>query len=586
LEKLYKRFLIYKAILKGISPDILSRKFNISRNVVYRIKKEGFIRIKEKEKLVLDYFQKNPFSNVDEISKNLNFSKSFVYRTLKKYNIFTFKQPSKKILKILEFLIEKNDSENLKNLINYYNIDFDNEILNLKIENYPLEIKYIELSQKLNSGIDISHQLDSYLNELKEKELNFTYLKALIVKFDVLILKKQYKEIVEIFENLKKIDNIICLSLKAKFYNSYLNALSLKEEFEKGFTIQKKLKKIYNKLTKKERLNLERFISVFYYNYGNYKKAFELSKNHPLLRTLCLYQMGEYSKVINSNYNISGFEKFIYIYVISLSLLFIGESIKSIETFTKAYDIEEIKFEDIIELYYVFMTIYYKFIGDDNYIEFFKEIVKLIGNKMDKHFYAIVSKDISNLKNSPKDKLIKYYFNGRINKAVEISERYGIKTILNLLILFHPKNYIKLKKYKQLEEFLRFSKKPKIKLYLLRKRPYFKFLNKKFYLKDKGLSIIIIELLINSRIKLFKLSKKDVKFIKFKLKLPISIVSNEILLNADVYLDFLEAELCLKAGNIKKFKSLYKSTPFGLNYHYSDIIQRIINKFKKPPSGG
>ena len=311
---------------------------------------------------------------------------------------------------------------------------------------------------------------------------------------------------------------MICLSLKAKFYNSYLNALSLEEEFEKGFTILRKIKRIYKKLTKKEKLNMERFISVFYYNYGNYKKAYDFSKNHPLLRILCLYQMGEYLKIINSDYNILGFEKFLYIYAISLSFLLIGESVKSIETFIKVYNIEDIKFEDIIELYYVFMTIYYKFIGDDNYIGFFKKLIQLIGNRVDKHFYAIVSKDISNLKNSPKDKLIKYYFKGRINKAVEIAERYGIKTILNLLILFHPKNYMKLKKYKQIEKFLKFSKKPRIKLYLLRKRPYFKFLNKKFYLKDKGISIIIIELLVNSRIKLFKLPKKD------------------------VYLDFLEAE--------------------------------------------
>lgn len=577
--------MIYKAILKGISPIIISEKFNISRNVIYRIKKEGFLRIKEKEKLVLNYFQKNPFSSVNEISKNLNFSKSFVYRTLKKYNIFIFKQPNKKIHKIINFLVERNDFENLKNFIYYYNIDFDSEILNYKIENFPLEIKYIELSKKLNEGFDISYELENYLNELKQKELNFTYLKSLIVKFDVLILKKKYKEIIEIFESLKKIDDIICLSLKAKFYNSYLNALSLEEEFEKGFSILKKIKSVYNKLPKKEKLNVERFISAFYYNYGNYEKAYEFSKNHPLLRILCLYQKGEYLKVINSSYNIFGFEKFLYIYAISLSLLFMGELARSIETFIKAYDIEKIKFEDIIELYYVFMTIYYKFIGDDNYIEFFKELVKLMGSRADKHFYAIVSKDISNLKNSPKDKLIKYYFKGRINKAVEISKRYGMRTILNLLILFHPKNYVKLKKYKQIQEFLKFSKKPKIKLFLLRKRPYFIFLNKKFYLKDKGLSISIIELLVNSKIKLFKLSKKELKFIKFKLKLPISIVSNEILLNADVYMDFLEAELCLKVGDIKKFKKLYKSTPFGLSYHYSDIIQKIINKFKSPQKG-
>jgi len=202
VKKLYKKFLIYKAILKGMSPDIISQKFNISRNVIYKIKKEGFLRIKEKEKLVLDYFQKNPFSSVNEISRNLNFSKSFVYRTLRKYNIFNFKQPNKKILKILEFLIRKNDFENLKNFINYYNIDLDSEILNF--ENVPFEIKYIELSQKLNSGVDISYELENHLSELKEKELNFIYLKALVIKFDVLILKKQYKEIIEIFENLKK----------------------------------------------------------------------------------------------------------------------------------------------------------------------------------------------------------------------------------------------------------------------------------------------------------------------------------------------------------------------------------------------
>ena len=58
-------------------------------------------------------------------------------------------------------MIRKNDFENLKNFINYYNIDLDSEILNF--ENVPFEIKYIELSQKLNSGVDISYELENYL---------------------------------------------------------------------------------------------------------------------------------------------------------------------------------------------------------------------------------------------------------------------------------------------------------------------------------------------------------------------------------------------------------------------------------------
>jgi len=50
--------------------------------------------------------------------------------------------------------------------------------------------------------------------------------------------------------------------------------------------------------------------------------------------------MGEYLKIINSDYNILGFEKFLYIYAISLSFLLIGESVKSIETFIKVYNLD------------------------------------------------------------------------------------------------------------------------------------------------------------------------------------------------------------------------------------------------------
>ncbi len=579
----YKKFLIYKSVLENGNIDKISRKLKVSVFSVYKIKKEGFFKIKENQKVLLDYIEKFPFLSKGEIMKNLAIKKDFLYDTLKKFNVITFRKMNEREIEMVRFLLKITDFKTLNDFLYYQNFEVEPSLIDISDINDGglFYIKYLKLYQKVQEGIDILDELERFLDFLKENNFNFTYLKALVLKFNVFILRKNYEKIVEILESIENLDNLISMSLRAKFYNSYLNALSLLGEFEKGFIILKKLKQIYKKISHDDKKEVLVFISTFYYNYGDIKSALNYSEKNSITYLLSLYAMGKYEKVIDYDFN---FEhpsyNYLKTYAISLSYLFLGKLKEAIESFTSAYNISQIQFEDYLESYYIFLITYHKYLQNNAYLHYFNEYIQRLKNKVDKHFYAIVSKDIKNLKDTPKDMIIKYYFKGNLNKAILISNKYGLRTILYFLLIFHPKSYYKIARYNEFKNFINFSQKAKIRLYLLRKQPFFVYRNRKFYLRTKGISIDLIMLFINSRLNTWHFTKNEIKHIKYHLNLPIIEKQNEIILNADVYLDFKEAELSFRSGNFKKFKKLYKSNPWNLNYHPNEFINDIIKNFE------
>jgi DNA-binding phage protein len=245
MTKLYEKFLIYKAILNKVSLTAISEKLNISRNVIYKVKKEGLIKIKDKERIVLNFIEKDPFKNIDEIALETNLNKIFIYRTLKKYGIITFRQPSKKILEIIEFLINEKNYNELKKLLTFQFLIPYKVFKNLETDD--LELKFYKLGYDIyhsqKSSDELLSEIESYLNELKSQNKIFTFYKALILKIDVLILKKCFDEIIEIYN--ENIEHLISLSLRVMFYRAFSNAYSFKEDFKKAFYFIKKIKKVH-----------------------------------------------------------------------------------------------------------------------------------------------------------------------------------------------------------------------------------------------------------------------------------------------------------------------------------------------------
>ncbi|MEO0197532.1 MAG: hypothetical protein ABIL78_06445 [candidate division WOR-3 bacterium] len=577
---LYKKFLIYKE-LKNNNAQYVLEVFGLSKGALYKIKREGFISIKPREKLVLDYVQREPTKSIIEISKELNLSKSFIYRVLKKYNIFVFKN-SKRYLDIINFLASINDIENLRKFIVYYNLyNLEPEfILNLK--EIPLELKIFKFEYLLKNFKlrEIEEEIDDYLNELKNEGKLLIYYRTLALKFDVLILKKDYSKIIELYD--KKIEKLISFSIRARLLGRIANAYSLVGTYKDSIITLRKLKKAYKKLSNKEKQEILEYVFVVYYNIGNYKLAYKNART-TLAKVMFAFALGKYNNVINMDFkNLSKHGQFIVNYAKALSYLFLGKPNEAISTMSFAYENMDIKeIEDLLEFYYIFLTIYHKFLRTGLDKSYFEELKKILKEKIDPHFYAIVTGDTSKLIKTPKSLLIKYWIKGRINRAIEISKKFGVKTLLYLLVLFQPKFYSKTKKYRILGEFLPLFKRDVIKLFILRKKPYFILKGKKHYLKPSGISLTIIELLFNNQIEKLKLNKKEINTIKYRLKIPIIESHNHFILNANTYIDFKEALIAYNVKNIKKLKLLFKSEPFSFQFHLNTTLNYIIEKCKK-----
>lgn len=582
---LYKKFLIYCELHKNKSIHSISKSMNISRSSVYKIKKEGFLNIKSEQKIILDYVQKYPFKNISEISKELNLSKSFVYRVLKKHNVFVFRN-SKIYSNIANFLAQINDIENLKKFILYFNCYNISPDFILHLKEIPFELKIFEFEYVLKNFTEnyklseIENEIDNYLEKLRKENKLFLYYRALSCKFDILILRKNYSGILEYYD--ENIENLISVSLKAKLLSKIANAYSLESNYRNAISILKKLKKLYKKLSYSERKNISEYIFAVYYNIGNFKLAYKNSRTN-LSKIMSAFSLGKYENVINLNFKeLSKHAYFIVNYAKALSYLFLGKPNEAISTISLTYENMNIKeIEDVMEFYYVFFIIYHKFLGTNLDKHYFEEAKNLLKDKIDPHIYAIITGDVSKLNRSPKSLIIMYWIKGRLNRAIEISEKFNAKTLLRYLILFQPKFYNKVKRYKHLREFLPLFKKELIKLIILRKRPYFVLKGKKHYLKPKGLSLRIIELLFNSEIGKFDLNKIEIKILKYKLKIPILDTQNKLVVNANVYIDFKEALVAYNAKNRKKLKSLFKEKPFSLSYHSNKVISYIIEKCKE-----
>ncbi len=572
----YKKFLVYKEILKDRKITLIARKYGVARNTVYKIEKEGFFKIGDDEKNVLDYVERYPFASVRDIMDALGLKKDFVYRTLNKFNVVVFREMSNEEVEIAKFLLEKENYKDLNDFLYYNNFEFM-ECLNTDFE----YLRFLNLYYRALNNDDVLDELENLLNNLKIRGMNFTYLKALFVKLDLIAMRKNYKEVIKVIESLTRLDNLISISLKARYYMLYISVLGRSDEFKKGFEAIGKLENVYVKLPDYEKDEAIGAICSYYYSFGNIRKAYEFSSKDSISHVFALYGLGKYKDIINYKFNFNDPHlNYLYTYNKSFSYLFLNKPQLAIETMISIYDIKNIKFESYLEYYYSFMIAYHKYFGNAVYLKFFEELKNRLDDKIDRHLYAIISGDTSKLKNTPKDKIIKYYIEGKLYNALYFARKYGLINTLNLLFLFHPKSLIRIKKYKEFKGFINFAIRPKIKLYLLRKRPFFVYKNKKFYLRDRGNSIELIKLLVNSRIGIWHFTKDEIKYMKYKIKLPIEQVGNEIVLNADVYLDFKEAELSYKSGDMRRFNRLFEALPFALDYHFDGTINNIIVLFK------
>ena len=421
------------------------------------------------------------------------------------------------------------------------------------------------------------------------------------MKEDFIEVREIYYEIYDKVKNI--LPKILLFELNKQAALSSLKILD-KGLFDKAIKEMNKLLKLLN-----EEYKTIAKMSLFYLyiQYGNYKKAYEFIRNlddnleHIKEAKLIIeFSKGNYKEIIKTDYQFSiKLSNLNYQFLKAFSYLMLSNHNQAIEIIKNMERVENVKEIPLFfARFYIFLSIYHKMLFDD---EKSKEFLKNVMNYQSypellitKAFYY---EDSSYLESTTiAQSILKYWIEGRINKAIELARNNWSIHFLKVCSILLPKNLKKLKKYEEFSDVINYSKKPFIKLFILREEPILYIGNKTYKLRDNEVSASIIKILRRKQLPSYLFNKSTLRYLRKFFKSSLSIRKNEVILSAIVYCDYDEFltiyriiettrnkdELRNALERIKKiFKGLMFSNKEYIRSSYIEELRKEIEHYLK-----
>jgi hypothetical protein len=610
-------FDIYEHINSGFSKEEISKKFNVPIWIIDNIQKNGFIeKLDEEFEKFYDFINRNFIFDVKIISKMTGIKESKVLKFLKmiKRNELFSSDEVEIIFKIYQ---EKRIDELTEIFNNYIKDSFIHNLRPFK----EIDIKNVKdwvLPQKLiidfyfNPTEETFKNFEFYSKKYKDENKILTYYLILLYKTSAInnfcSLKDDFIEVREIYyEIYDKVKNILPKILL--FELNKQSALSSLKILDKGLFNKaiKEMNKLLKLLNEEYKTIAKMSLFYLYIQYGNYKKAYEFIKNlddnleHIKEAKLIIeFSKGNYKEIIKIDYQFSiKLSNLNYQFLKAFSYLMLSNHNQAIEIIKNMQRVENVKEIPLfLARFYIFLSIYHKMFFDD---EKSKEFLKNVMNYQSypellitKAFYY---EDSSYLEPTTiAQSILKYWIEGRINKAIELARNNWSIHFLKVCSILLPKNLKKLKKYEEFSDVINYSKKPFIKLFILREEPILYVGNKTYKLRDNEVSASIIKILRRKQLPSYLFNKSTLRYLRKFFKSSLSIRKNEVILSAIVYCDYDEFltiyriiettrnkdELRNALERIKKiFKGLMFSNKEYIRSSYIEELRKEIEHYLK-----
>lgn len=610
-------FEIYEHINSGFSKEEISKKFNVPIWIIDNIQKNGFIeKLDEEFEKFYDFINRNFIFDVKIISKMTGIKESKVLKFLKmiKRNELFSSDEIEIIFKLYE---EKRIDELTEIFNNYIKDSFIHNLRPFK----EIDIKNVKdwvLPQKLiidfyfNPTKETFKNFEFYSKKYKDENKILTYYLILLYKTIAInnfcSLKEDFIEVREIYyEIYDKVKNILPKILL--FELNKQAALSSLKILDKGLFNKaiKEMNKLLKLLNEEYKTIAKMSLFYLYIQYGNYKKAYEFIKNLDdnlehikEARLIIEFSKGNYKEIIKTDYQFSiKLSNLNYQFLKAFSYLMLSNHNQAIEIIKNMERVENVKEIPLFfARFYIFLSIYHKMLFDD---EKSKEFLKNVMNYQSypellitKAFYY---EDSSYLEPTTiNQSILKYWIEGRINKAIELARNNWSIHFLKVCSILLPKNLKKLKKYEEFSDVINYSKKPFIKLFILREEPILYIGNKTYKLRDNEVSASIIKILRRKQLPSYLFNKSTLRYLRKFFKSSLSIRKNEVILSAIVYCDYDEFltiyriiettrnkdELRNALERIKKiFKGLMFSNKEYIRSSYIEELRKEIEHYLK-----
>ncbi len=420
---------------------------------------------------------------------------------------------------------------------------------------------------------------------------------------------EDFQEVKQIYHQIYNKIKPICPKILLFELNRQANISSLRTYDKKLFIkTLSEVRKLLKLIDKEFKPLLKISLFYLYVQYGNFKKAKKFLKDLDLnsqfvkeAELILKFSNCEYKHIIKTDEKFhSKLSNLNYQFLKAFSHLMLGNYNQAIEIITNMERVENVKEIPIFfGKFYSFLSIYYKMLNED---EKSNEALSLVMNYQSLNDLditkAIYYRDKSYFKGfTIQQAILGHYLEGRINKAVELARNNENIHFLKVCAILIPKSIKKFRKYKEFSDILDYTKKPIIKLFILRNEPTLIIENKTYALRPNQVFSSIVKLIRKRSVPVYIFNKNTLKYLRKIFRGLLSVKRDEVILDAKVYFDLDELLTIYKTiettrnidelkNALSKFNKIYKALPFSnkkfiRNQYIIELREEIENYLRK-----
>ncbi len=459
-----ERFLLKIMLDEGRSTSEIARALGISPRMVQYLKKNPIPAEDEEEKSIREFIERNPFFSPVEVASKLHVSLYKVYKVIKRLlDVPEQTEDDRRAIELARELIERGMVKDAAHLLSMVTLIPQDHGILMKIPDEYLPPQYMlsKFGYRLvNWGGDrgnLEEELRGYLEELKRKGLTLYYYQGQILWLSFLNMQSRFDEVVDFYrKHRRKIFRLpygIRINLIAPIVEASVNLSS---------------RNIYSYLLKylEERIKADSFESgwhkaitrqVFFSalnHLGIFNRIHLLSENdNPAILALHYLGSGSYEKVIRVDASQSNrLYRFYVLLLRNIARLMLGWDEEPLSDFSDIIDSSPVLRS------YVYRYRILKFAREGDLEKAYgamEEVISLMKEGIIRRIYkSLLENDVSLLRSSPREVLLKYWFRQDIGRAVSYAGKFNMVFPIQEYALLKPPSSIRAYHYEVLKPVL------------------------------------------------------------------------------------------------------------------------------------
>ncbi len=446
----------------------------------------------------------HPDLTATAIARMLSVTPAYTTRTLRKLALHGVEKFQESECRTMEMMSTKERIRYLSRHWKEIPYSYHHILTGLDLEPLPPFHRYQKLLFQFQIDIEdpdsILREVEKLEEEYLSKNLRASYFRILTLRLLIYNFTGRKDRTWEIYRKHRKLIEKLPYNIANDFHDLALNAAVHMGHIREARNIARILESYIESKRGAEDRDVEEYLTDFYINDGNFRKALKFASRNSFHRYRLLRFTGKYRELLKTRAPevFTGIEKFYIALDRAYAHAMTGNPVKGLLTLLPSYTRMENKYTSAMRNFHLFMATYHAIMGnaqekESNLIR----AVELSEGLNRKFLKALLHGKIEGYAPTKYLSIVKDWLEGRLNRAIERGINFDAAWILHMIALFLPKPLARIEKYPVMEPVYHLMKLPPLKLIIFNEEPILIYRGKKHIITRGEGNIQLIKIILN-----------------------------------------------------------------------------------------